>query len=1111
MRQADFVHLHVHSVYSLLQSTIRLPQLLERARSYRLPALALTDHGNLFGAIEFYDQAYALGIKPIFGCELGVDEGEAAEGGEMRSPRRANHMVILAKNQRGYGNLIRLLTLAHSKRWQGEPSVPRSLLLDHHQGLILLSGCDRGDIAGCLLAEDREQAQIRASRYLEVFGRDRFFIEVQPSLTKEQRRLNGALVDLARAMALQVVATANSHLLDPNDEEVLRILAALRQGLTLEEVGPVPTLPFPSPEAMKTEFSHLPDAIANTLTIAERCNVDLELGKIRLPRFSLPRGQDAQRELAEQTRTGLRERLQQGTAPPPRYSQRLDRELDAIERLALADYFLIVADFVRFARANGIPVGPGSGAACMSLIAYALGISDIDPVEHGLLFEHLVNPLRPETPDLDLGFAADGRDEVYHHLTRTYGAERVAHIVSLGKMQARSALRDLARVFSLPAEEGEQVDPGESSAPPLSRERLLRLEAALEGLPRHVGTHGTGVVIGDGPLGETVPLFRDSRGEWVSQFDMRALKRVGLVKFDFLASKTLAVVARTLKLGGSNLQIPAASDRFPWKDRAAFHLLAEGKTVGIPHLDTETGRLLLETQKPGNWYDLLAAMAIHRLETGVPDRLPGARGHDGGAARTQEASDRSGLFLFDVDVTRFIAKATGWSLDRADLARRALARYGDEEREELRQEFLVSAQARGHSTDEAEGMWSRLERGTPLAPSKSGLVGRAYLVLLAAAVKARAPQEFTAALLSSDLGQQELLAEHVQACRAEGFKVFPPNINESEVECTVEAEDLRLGLAAIRHVSKTAAEAVVRARREGGAFRSLADLCARVGRDFLGRRAIESLIKAGALDSVEGGRKRLLGLLPEVMDEARSGQMGLFGGASEERPAAGHSGSDAEWSDLERLTHEKEALGFAFGTSRLAGYQALLDQVAPGGTAGIRRLHEGARARAGGLIRSVRASRSRKNEPLHFVEIEDFSGLLEVVVFADTLGGFRHGLERDVAVLAIGRVAREGDRVRLVADELSLLDEAALSLATSVHLHIRGEGLQREKLEKMARVLRAHPGPCPLFLHLHLGPQAEVVQKLPGTLAVRPEPGLEQDVRKEAGDVRLEVRYRESA
>jgi len=1109
MRQADFVHLHVHSVYSILQSTIRLPQLLERARSYRLPALALTDHGNLFGAIEFYDQAYALGIKPILGCELGIDEGQAAEAGEMRSPRRADHVVILAKNRRGYANLIRLLTLAHSKNWQGEPSVSRSLLLDHHQGLIVLSGCCRGDIAGCLLADDRERAQRRAARYLEVFGRDRFFIEVQPPLTDEHRRLNGALVDLARGMAIQVVATANSHLLDPDDREVLRILAALRQGVTLEEAAPLPTLAFPPPEAMKAEFAHLPEAIANTLAIAERCNVDLELGKIRLPRFPLSQGQTAQAALAEQARSGLGERLKKGAAPPLRYSQRLDRELEAVERLALADYFLIVADFVRFARASGIQVGPGSGAAGMSLIAYALGISDIDPVEHGLFFEHLLNLLRPETPDLDLGFAAEGRDEVYRHLRRTYGPERVAHIVSFGKIQTRSALRDLARVLSLPGGDRERVDPGESSAPPLSRERLLRLEAVLEGLPRHVGTHATGVVIGDGPLGEIVPLFRDSRGEWVSQFDMRALKRVGLVKFDLLASRTLAVVARTLRLGGGNLQIPAASDRFPWKDKAAFHLLAEGRTVGIPHLDTETGRVLLETRKPGNWDDLLAAMAIHRLETGVPDRLPEGRALEARAARTQEVSGHSGLFLFDVDVTSFIAKASGWSLDRADLVRRALARYGDEQREELRQDFLASAQARGYSSDEAEGMWSRLERGTPSAPSKSQLVGRASLVLLSAAVKARAPREFVTALLSSDLGQPELLAEHVQACRAEGFEIFPPDLNVSEVECAVEAEGVRLGLAAIRHVSGTAAEAVVRGRRDAGPFRSLADLCARVGRDFLGRRAIESLIKAGALDSVEGGRKRLFGLLAEVMDEARSGQMGLFGGASEDGPGAGQTGGDPEWSDLQRLAYEKDALGFTLGTNPLAGYDALLDQITPGGIARICELHEGARARAGGLIRSVRASRSQKNEPLHFVELEDFSGLLEVVVFADTLAGFGKPLERGAAVLAIGRMAREGNRLRLVGDELLLLDEAAINLATSVHLHIHGEGLERERMEKIARVLQAHPGPCGLFLHLHLGQQAEVVQKLPGTLAVRPDLRLKQDLRKELGEHRLEIRYGE--
>ena len=1108
MRRTDFVHLHVHSVYSLLHSTIRLPQLLERAKAYRLPALALTDHGNLFGAIEFYEQAYAFGIKPILGCELGVDDGQAAEAGDLRTSRRAGHVVLLAKNRRGYENLFKLLTQAHARGWRNEPAVPRSRLFDHHQGLILLSGCRRGDLAGPLLADDPDRANARAKGYREVFGKDRFFIELQPPLSDAHRRLNGELVQLGRTMDLQVVATANSHLLDARDAELLRILVALRQGLTLEEIPVLPVLAFPTPEVMKTEFSHLPGAISTTLAIAERCNVDLELGRIHLPRFSLPHGESAQQVLAEQARAGLQERLVHGGAVPQRYSQRLEHELAIIERLKLADYFLIVADFISFARKNTIPVGPGSGAAGASLTAFALAITDVDPVEQDLLFEHLVNPLHPEIPDLDPSFATERRDEVYGYLCRTYGPDRVAHIVALGTMQMRSAMRDLGRVLApRPDEEDDETDatPSRGTAPHPSRDRLLRLGTALEGLPRHVTTHATGVVIGDGPLTEKVPLFRDSQEEWVSQYDMRALERVGLVKFDLLTSKTLSVMARIPEAAGA-----AALEVLPWKDEAAFSLLGEGRTAGLPYVDTEAARALLVARKPRTWDNLLLVMALSRREMGVSEAL--LEGRQGNSTTgVSEISPEPEALLFDGDATRLIAHTTGWTLERADALRRALRRYGAEERDELRQSFLASAQARGHAAEEADSLWSRLERETPLTQNKSELVGRAHLVLQAASLKARAPQHFLAALLSSELRQWDLLEEHVGACRAEGFELLPPDINVSEVEFTVEGDALRVGLAAVRHVSETTAAAILRARREGGPFRTLAELCARVEREFLGRRALEALIKAAALDCLGTGRKRLVSLLPEVMDEARSGQMALFEAVPEDGPAAEAVGGEPEWSELERLAHEKEALGFSLSAHPLGEYRALLEQLSPGGIAQIGRLHEGAGATVGGVIRSVREGRSRKNEPLHFVGLEDFSGSLEVVVFADTLAGFGKGLERGAVILVAGRVARDADRLRLVADNLMPLDEAAVGRATSVRLHLHTQGLSRERLERLEKVIRAHPGRCGLFLHLHLGQQTEVVQKLPETSAVRPDGAFQEDLRKELRGLRLEIRYGEEA
>jgi DNA polymerase-3 subunit alpha len=501
-------------------------------------------------------------------------------------------------------------------------------------------------------------------------------------------------------------------------------------------------------------------------------------------------------------------------------------------------------------------------------------------------------------------------------------------------------------------------------------------------------------------------------------------------------------------------------------------------------------------------------MALSRRETAVAEARPGAREGRTGAGVGEPDAEPEPL-LFDVDATRLIAQTTGWTLERADALRRVLTRFGAEERDEARQSFFVSAQARGHSAREVDSAWSRLERETPLTQGKSQLVSRARLVLQAAAVKARMPQPFLAALLSSELRQWDLLEEHVSACRSEGFGLLPPDINLSGVEFSVEGGALRVGLAAIRQVSETSAEAILRARRDGGPFRTLADLCARVEREFLGRRALEALIKGGALDCFGTGRKRLLSLLPEVMDEARSGQITLFGLTPKDGPPPEAVDEGPEWSELERLAHEKEALGFSLSAHPLGEYRSLLKQLAPGGTAQITRLHEGVRARVGGIVASVRQGRSRKDEPLHFVGLEDFSGLLEVVVFADTLAGFGKELERGSVILVGGRVARDADRVRLVADDLMLLHEAAVSLASSVHLHVHSQGLSRERLEKLEKVIHAHPGRCGLFLHLHLGQQTEVVQQLPATSAVRPDPAFQKDLRQELNELRLEIRYGE--
>ncbi len=1134
MRQADFVHLHLHSAYSLLQSTIRLPQLVKKAREYRLPALAITDHGNLFGCIEFYDLAYSSGIKPIIGCELAVDSFEGVDPERPGNSEPTNHIVLLARNRRGYQNLLQLITKAHSQGWQQEPRVSTNHLYEHKRGLTILSGCHRGEVASLLSKDDHQGAKARAAEYLEVFGREDFFIELQPVLTEPNRILNERLLALARLLDVQVVATANSHTLDPGEVELINILKAIRLGTTVEEIPPSVEYGFLSPEEMKVEFNHLPEAIAATLVIAERCNLDLDLGKIHIPQFPLEKGQEAMAVLGQKAREGLQQQLLANQLEVDSdYNQRLDMELKKIEQLGLADYFLLVADFVQFARTKGVPVGPGSGSAGSSLTAHALGITKIDPLKHGLLFERLINPLSPEFPDMELGFGMEMREEVHQYLRSKYGQDRVAQIVSLVTMQLRTAIRDLSKALNLAQEDleatvestksartGESASSRQPSEQGISARvprRVTELAAELEGLPRQVSTHATGVIIGDGPLVENVPLYRGPKDEWVSQYNVRALKRVGIVKIDLIARKSLTVIRKAVDLVGQEYDLSAALEHISWDDEAAFELLCLGRVGGIPYLETPRARDLLLKWQPRGWQDLLVLLALIRpapLESGLTESLLSTRRQEG-SQRTSPPSDEGRLLpgtkflFFDVDLIELIAESTGWSLEKADELCRLLMKADEEELENIRLEFIKGAENRGCAREEAEITWSKVERSAGVVANKNQTVAQAFTVLQAVFSKARFPQHYIAALLSSELHQHDLLTAHIESCRQEGLTLLPPDVNESEVEFRVETEGVRVGLAAIRHVSKATAGSIVQARRERGPFNSLFELCNSLEREDLDKRALGAMIKAGAMDSFGGGRQSLYGMLPELLEQARRGQMALFDGPDLETHSDRSFTTPSDWDYSTKLAKEKEALGFYLSGHPLAEFRSFLEKVAPGGAARLGDLPGDSQGFLGGVIEEIRAIRSRKGEPLHFLRIEDYTGSMEVIVFADVYARFERYLFKGALALVRGRIAREPDQVRLVAEDVMFLEEAAQKLATSVRLHLSVEGFSRELLSDLRQLFKSQPGSCPVYLHFNIGQHTEVIQRLPPPFNVYPARDLIREITRRFGESSLEIIYGE--
>jgi DNA polymerase-3 subunit alpha len=1135
MRQADFVHLHLHSAYSLLQSTIRLPQLIKKAREYRLPALAITDHGNLFGCIEFYDLAYSNGLKPIIGCELAIESFEGVDPERPGHSEPANHIVLLARNRRGYQNLLQLITKAHSLGWQQEARVSTNQLYEHHRGLIILSGCHRGEIATLLSKDEQQRAKVRATEYLEVFGRDNFFIELQPVLTDPHRILNKRLIALARQLDVPVVATANSHTLDPREVELIKILKAIRLGTTVEEISPPAECAFLSPEEMKVEFTHLPEAIAATLAIAERCNLDLDLGKIRIPRFPLDKGQEAIAVLGQEAREGLQEQLLANQLDAdPDYKQRLDTELIKIEQLGLADYFLLVADFVQFARTRGVPVGPGSGSAGSSLTAYLLGISKIDPLKHGLLFERLINPLSPEFPDMELGFGMEMREEVHHYLRSKYGQDRVAQIVSLGTMQLRTAIRDLSKTLDLVEENlaatAESTESARTGARVSSRQpseqgmsagvprKIMELAAELEGLPRQVSTHATGLIIGDGPLVQDVPLYRGPKDEWVSQYNVRALKRVGLVKIDLIARRSLTVIRKVVDLVGDEYDLSAALEDISWDDEPAFELLRLGKVGGIPYLETPRARDLLLKWQPKGWQDLLALLALIRpvaLESGLTENLLSIRRQEGPQESSPPSNEkkvvpRAKFLLFDVDLIEVIADSTGWSVEKADELCRMLMRAEEEELENIRLEFIKAAGDRGSARGAAESTWSEVENSAGVVANKNQKVAQAFTVLQAAFLKARFPQHYMAALLSSELHQYDLLTAHIESCRQEGLALLPPDINESEVEFRVEKEAVRVGLAAVRHVSRATAASIVRARRERGPFNSLFELCSSLDREDLDKRALDAIIKAGGMDSFGVGRQSLHRMLPELLDQARRGQMALFDSPDLEGHPDRSFTTPSDWDYSTKLAKEKEALGFYLSGHPLAEFRSLLEKVAPGGAARLNDVRGDSQGFLGGVIEEVRVTRSRKGEPLHFLRIEDYTGSVEVIVFADVYARFEKYLFRGGLVLVRGRIARELDQARLVAEDVMFLEEAAEKLATSVRIHLSVEGFSGESLSDLRQLFKSRPGPCPVYLHINIGQHTEVIQRLPSPFNISPARDLVEAITKRFGEGSVEIKYSEA-
>ena len=1108
MAKSDFVHLHVHTHYSLLDGACRLEELFASAARLGMSAVAITDHGNMFGCIEFYEGALKAGLKPIVGYEAYVAPGSRFDREARRGEPAAHHLTLLARNLKGYHNLIRLASAAYLEGFYYRPRIDKELLAQHSEGLVALTGCLSGELSQRILADDYEGARRALRRWLDIFGRENVFVELQDTGIPEQRKAVRGLVSLAREVEVPVVATNDVHYLRPEDAQAHDILLCINTGKFVDDPDRLRFATteyyFKSPQEMAQTFREIPEAVTNTRLVAERCALELFFDKKHLPQIQ-----------ASQTMTNaayLRQLCERGAAErygelSPEVRDRLERELGVIERKGYASYFLIVADYVNYARRRGIPVGPGRGSAAASLVAYCLGITNVDPLRYDLMMEIFLDEERRELPDIDVDFCQDGREEVIDYVRRTYGEDKVAQIITFGTMKARAVVRDVARALRVPFEEADRLAKripatlGITLKEALQQDaelrqryqtddtvhRLFEVAFRLEGLARHASTHAAGVVIADKPLVEYAPLYQYNESV-ATQYAMESLERIGLFKFDFLGLRTLTTLRRAVEMIEARRGERVDLDRLDMADRATYEMLSRGEAVGVFQMESSGFRDLLEKMKPDRFEDLIALNALYRpgpLKAGVVDKFV-ARKH-GREQPTYEhplleeiLGETYGVIAYQGQVMRIVNRLGDVDLAEAYTLTKAISKKHEEVINACHDDFLKGALAKGISRASAERIFEHILYFGGYGFKKCHSTCYALIAYQTAYLKAHYPAEFMAALMTYEMADTDKLTQYLSEARRMGLRVLPPDINESDRDFTVVAEDtIRFGLQAVKGVGGKAAEAILAARGEAGPFRSLHQFCEVVDHRQVHRPVVESLIKCGAFDSLGARRAQLLAVVESAVRagerrqaERRLGQMSIFdqlapeGGFAE--PA--RLPEVPEFPEPKLLALEKETLGFYLSSHPLTQYEHLLERFATATAEALVGRPPRERVVVGGMVTKVTRLTIRnganKGKPMARLLMEDLTGSLEAVVFPRLYESHRSLFEKDAILFLDGLTDVGRDLPCIKVNSIVPVTQAESQLAGHILINLDCVGLQEETLQRLKALLEQHPGRCPVVLRL---------------------------------------------
>jgi len=1137
----SFAHLHVHTQFSLLDGANKIGPLLEHAKASGMEAMAITDHGNMFGAVEFYQKAIANGVKPIIGCEAYLATGKRTDRSQM--PRGDDfegggnfHLILLAQNRAGYRNLCRLLTVAYQEGLYYKPRIDKEILSECSEGLIVLSGCLSGEIPRWLRQGRMDKACEAAEWYAKTFG-DRFYIELQDN--RLHAPINDALRDVARRIGLPVVATNDCHYLHRDDSRAHEVLLCIQTGKTMADETrwrfDTDELYVKTPDEMARAFGRDSEEFRNTMEIAKRVDFEFEFGKFHFPVYQAPDCTSLDEEMERRARAGLEARLKEiaaraGDFDPTPYYERLDREIPVIREMGFSGYMLIVQDFISYAREKGIPTGPGRGSVVGSLVSYALGITEVDPIEHKLLFERWLNPGRKSMPDIDSDFCWERRDEVLEYVRARYGADRVAQIITFGTIKGKQAIRDVGRVLGLsfadtdkivklyPAPKQGRDFPLKDALemePRLKEERrrypeLFDYAFKLEGLLRHTSKHAAGVVIADAPLDSMVPLYVDKEtgedGIAITQYSMKGVEEIGLIKFDFLALKNLTLIKDTLDLIRAGGKEPPDLNRLRLDDAETYKLLARGDTVGVFQMEGSGMRRFLADLKPTCFEDIVAATSLFRpgpldaIQDGKTmvqhyvDRKHGREKVEYDHPLLEPVlADTYGVIVYQEQVMRAAQALAGYTLQQADMLRAAMGKKNKAVMEKERARFLEGAQKNGLTAQQAQSIFEKIETFASYGFNKSHAAAYSLTTYRTAYLKAHYPHEFMAALMSLDMDDADKTYKNIAALREMRIAILPPDINHSRVKFAVSEGAIRFGLGAIRGVGARTAEAIIAEREKNGPFDGLVDFCLRVGSQLVNRRVLEALIKCGAFDSVGLSRAALMAqvedalkLAQKAQSDAERNQMGLFGGPVAKTAAAPRREPVQEWDQREILKYEKEALGFYITAHPLDKYESVIARISRLTTADLPSAPDGSQVQLAGVIQAVKLKNNKAGKRYATFSLEDRNGIVEAIAWPETYQKYEALISGEEPVVARGKLDVDEERAQIIVDELRPLNSALLDSYREVRLHAPRSRLENGGLEALKAAIARYRGKSVTYLHLGLDDGREAVLLLGDDFRVTP-------------------------